>query len=212
MAAGDTYQLAIIGICNGQKIVNTHHFRAEAGGDLSSAIATDWDTNLKTSFLALLPPTYSIQQYKCVQINPEGPVGVEQAPTGTVTGGVGTVAGGLNVAQVLKWTTGFVGRSRRGRTFIGPMAIERVSGGTLIAGQVTNGATYITNMLARYGAGGAFEATARLVIWSPTLAAASSQNPPPAMGSALSASAYVLAGVSIAQAKSQRRRDIGVGE
>lgn len=211
MAAGDTYKLDIIATCLGQTVVNSHFFRAEAGGDLSTGIANDWITNLKATWLALLPPPYTIQTVKCRQINPPGPVGVEIVPGGTNTGGVGTVPGGMNVAQVLKWTTPYIGRSRRGRTFVGPMAIERVSNGQMIAGQITNGTTYITTMLGRYGAGGAFEATARMVIWSPTIAAATSQNPPPAMGTAGSASAYVVAGTSVAYAKSQRRRDLGVG-
>jgi len=211
MAAGDTYELAIQGVCNGQTIVNVHHFRAEGAGDLSTSIASDWDTNLKSTFLALLPPTYSITLLKCRQINPPGPVGADVTPTGTVTGGVGTVAGGLNVAQVIKWTTAFVGRSRRGRSFIGPMAIERVSGGNVITAQQTNALAYVTAMLARYGSGGTFASTARMVIWSRTIADNVSQDPPPAMGAAGSASAYVTAGTSQLPARSQRRRDLGVG-
>lgn len=211
MAAGDTYELAIKAVCNSQSIVNVHHFRAEGAGDLSTSIASDWNTNLKTTWLALLPPTYALALLTCRQINPPGPVGVDFVPTGTLTGGVGTVAGGLNVAQVIKWTTAFIGRSRRGRTYVGPMAIERVSGGNVIAAQQTNALAYVTAMLARYGSGGAFAATARMVIWSRTIADNVSQDPPPAMGIAASASAYVTAGTSALPARSQRRRDLGVG-
>lgn len=211
MAAGDTYELALKGTCNGQTIVNVHHFRAEDAGDLSTSIASDWNTNLKATWLALLPPTYSLTLLTCRQINPPGPVGIDFVPTGTVTGGVGTVAGGLNVAQVIKWQTAFIGRSRRGRTFVGPMAVERVSGGNVIAAQQTNALAYVTAMLGRYGAGGTFASTARLVIWSRTIAENVSQDPPPAMGAAGSASAYVTAGSSQLPARSQRRRDLGVG-
>lgn len=211
MAAGDTYELAIKATCNSQSIVNLHHFRAEAAGSLASSIASDWNTNLKAAWLALLPPPYTLALLSCRQINPPGPVAVDFTPTGTLTGGVGTVAGGLTVAQVIKWTSAYIGRSRRGRTYVGPMAIERVSGGNCIAGQVTNGLAYVTAMLAQYGSGGGFAATARLVIWSRTIALAHSQLTPPSMGDPLSASAYVTAGTTAAPARSQRRRELGVG-
>lgn len=211
MAIGDTYELAIKATCLSQQIVATHHLRAEGAGDMSTVIPTAWNTSLKASWLASLPTIYSLSILACRQINPPGPVGVEFTPTGTITGNVNTAISTLVLAGVIKWTSAYVGRSRRGRTFVGPLTADSAVNGTLIAGRVTQLQAYVTAMLALWGPGGTGVADARLVIWSRTIADSTSQSPPPAMGNVLSASAYVTAGNAQAIARTQRRRELGVG-
>ena len=166
---------------------------------------------MKAAYLLPLCPAQSLTLIKSRQINPPGPVGIELIPTGTVTGGTGTVAESLAACGILKWTTPYIGPARRGRTFYGPIPSTKASNGTIITAQLTNHTAFVTAMLARYGSGGTFAATARLVIWSVKLAQTFSQDPPPAMGNAQSASAYVTAGVALPIVHNMRRRTIGSG-
>jgi hypothetical protein len=211
MAEGDTYELSVVGRCLGQEIVNVFHFRAMAAGNLASAIAADFNTNMKTSFLANLPAAYQLQTLKCQQINPVGPIGIDYAPTGTTVGALATNPSTLAATAVIGWTTAYVGRSRRGRTFYGPMAGDQYTSDSLIAGRVTGITTFVTTFMGRYLSGGTFAATAQAVVWSPTIAGQYSQATPPAMGDPTSASAYILNAVVRTLIHTQRRRATGVG-
>lgn len=211
MAAGDTYELSIRATCLSQQIVATHHLRAMAAGDLSVAIPTAWNTTCKASWLAQLPAAYSLVILACRQINPAGPVGVEFTPTGTIVGTTATQPSSLVACGVMKWTTAYVGRSRRGRTFYGPLGGDQYTGGNVLAGTKTNMQAYITALLGLWGAAGSDAANARLVIWSRTIAGPGGQPIPPAMGDPASASAYVLAGSAQTIVRTQRRRELGVG-
>lgn len=211
MAVGDTYELTIKATCLGQVIVATHHIRAENSGDLSTTFASQWNTTCKGPWLANLPNSYSLTILACRQINPPGPVGVEFTPTGTITGNGAAAVTSLTAAGVLKWTTAFVGRSRRGRTFVGPLPGDQYTLGQLTGPRVAGLNTYATTILGLWGSAGSAATDGRLVIWSRTIADQVSQNPPPAMGTVSSASAYVTAGSGQAILRTQRRREIGVG-
>lgn len=211
MAAGDTYELAVKGICANQQIVTVHHFRAEAAGDLAATIAGFWEADCKATYRGMLPADYSVVSIACRQINPPGPVGVDIAATPPNGGVFAATAGGMNVAMVLTWTTSYIGRSRRGRSFIGPVTSQQVISGVIQAATVTAGQAYVTAILASFGNGGTRAATARFVVWSRRLAGLFSQNPPPAMGSSASASAYIVSGRTNTIARSQRDRELGRG-
>lgn len=211
MAAGDTYKLAIQGTCAGQVIVNTYHLRAMAAGDLAQTATDNWNTTCKTSYLAAHASNYTLVKLTATQINPVGPIGYERAPSSPVVGTNVNTAGALTAAACVKLTTGFVGRSRRGRNFIGPLGYDLITAGVLVSGAQTVVNAYFTALLGLWGASGSDASNLRLVIWSETIAAATSQDPPPAMGGSTSASAYVLAASLDPNARSQRRREIGVG-
>lgn len=211
MAAGDTYKLSLEGTCAGQKIVNTMHLRAEAAGDLSQHICDQWNTSLKTSWLACHASNYTLTKITGVQINPPGPVGYERAPASPVVGTNVNTSGSLTTAACVKLTSGYIGRTRRGRQFVGPFGYDLVTAGVLVSGLVTVLNTYYTALLALWGVAGSDLANNRLVVWSVKIADTISQATPPAMGSTNSASAYVLAYSIDGNARSQRRREIGVG-
>lgn len=211
MAVGDVYELAIKAVCLSQQIVAIHHVRAESAGDHSTTIPTAWNTTAKGAWLAQLPAAYSLQVLACRQINPVGPVGVEFTPTGTIVGTTVTQPSTLVACGVIKWTTSYVGRSRRGRTFYGPLGGDQYTGGNLIAGVRTNIQAYVTALLGLWGTGGSDSANNRLVVWSRTIAENISQSPPPAIGDPASAAAYIMAGSAQSIVRTQRRRELGVG-
>lgn len=211
MAAGDTYQLAIRGTANGQQIVTVHHFVAEGAGALAQTLVDDWLANLRTAYAAMLSQNYSMAAVACRQINPVGPIGYEAPPPAATNGGRAVGVGYQGACAVIKWTTGFVGKSRRGRTFVGPLSRDDVNAGVILAAEVVIIQAYVTAMMGRYGPTGTMEATAQLAIWSPKIASLFPQDPPPGIGTPTSAVAYVLAGSVNTQSKSQRRRNLGVG-
>lgn len=211
MAAGDTYELAIKGLVQGQQIVTTHYFRAEAAGDLTALIATDWVTDCKALYRTMQPTDYTMTELFCRQINPPGPAGADLALVAPNGGNAANASGALNAAAVITWTTAYVGRSRRGRSFIGPLQQGGALLGSLAAVEVTNKTNYAAQMLASFGSGGTRAADCRFVIWSHKIAGSFGQNPPPAMGSPTSASAYVQGFRVNTIVRSQRRRELGVG-
>lgn len=211
MAIGDVYELVLVGAILGQQVVNVHHVRAEAGGDLAPDMATNWATDCKAAYVALFPTNYSLTMIKVRQIYPSGPAGVEYT-TGLPTAGTQSNGpSGFNTAEVIKWTTAYVGRSRRGRTFIGPVSKSDVDNGSVVAGAITRLNAYVTALLGSIGQGGTHAADMRLVIFSHKIATGTVPTPTTAIGAAGSVSAYVTAGAPQTLARSQRRRDIGIG-
>ena len=210
MAAGDTYELTLKGVCQGQLIVNTHYLRASAAGDQSEHMADTWNTSLGSLWAAMHTTDYALQTISSRQINPPGPVAYERAPT-VSAGSNGAGSGTLTAASVIKCTTAFIGRSRRGRNFIGPLPGSYVVAGSLAAAHVTACNAYYNALLGLWGASGSDSANARWVVWSRHIAATISQDPPPDMGLPSSASAYVVAFHVDPIARVLRRRELGVG-
>lgn len=210
MAAGDTYQLTLKGLCQGQAIVNSHHLRAMAAGDLSQAFADTFNTSLLTTYRAVHSTDWALQTISCRQINPPGPVAYERAPT-TSAGTLSTTSGALTSAACVKQTSAFIGRSRRARSFIGPVPPGDILLGSLSVGFTTALNNYFTALMGLWGPTGSDAANGRLVVWSTTIAKLHSQATPPAMGDPLSASAYVVAYHVDPVARVIRRRELGVG-
>lgn len=210
MAAGDTYQITLVGKCQGQAIVNHHFVRAAAAGDLSVTIANTWNTSLLATWLACHPSDYTLDTIRVRQINPPGPVAYERAPSSSA-GTIAPTSGTLTAAVCVKQTSSYIGRSRRGRTFIGPVIETHIKLGVVVSALVGYVNAYFTALNNLWGVGGSDVANAQWVIWSNTIAHAISQNPPPAMGSPNSASAYVVAYHTDPTARVLRRRELGVG-
>lgn len=210
MGAGDTYEIVLKATCQGQLVVNTLYLRAEAAGDLSQHGADTWNTSLLATWRACHTPDYTLTTIACRQINPPGPVAYERAPTSS-TGTLANPAGSLTSCAVVKFTTAYIGRSRRGRNFVGPFGGSEVTAGLISSGITTVVNAYYTALNGLWGQGGSDSTNMRWVVWSRHIASTISQATPPAMGSPSSASAYVVAYHLDPIARVLRRRELGVG-
>lgn len=210
MAAGDTYEIVLKATCQGQLVVNTLYARAEAAGDLSQHGADTWNTSLLATWRACHTPDYTLTTIACRQINPPGPVAYERAPTSS-TGTLANPASSLTSCAVVKFTSAYIGRSRRGRNFVGPFGDGGVEAGLITTGFTTAVNAYYAALDGLWGQGGSDSTNLRWVVWSRKIASTISQLVPPAMGSSASASAYVVSYHTDTIARVLRRRELGVG-
>lgn len=176
------YQLTVIGSCLGNMIVNTHHFEAEATYDLvnvtdfskqadSGLLSADWVTNLKATYLALLPLDYTMTMVSCQVLETNGTwrhrlTPVETAQTGSGTGSVHGTAESLTGAGVIRWRTPQAGKRFRGRNYIGPVGNNAYVDGRLVSGYVTALTAYKDAMINRYTGGGASAGKWNLTVYS----------------------------------------------
>lgn len=149
---------------NAAEAVNVWHFRCPSAA--STTLADEAIAKLDTFFEAikahLAPDTWTHGRRVTT---------VDQVPnvvipaTSLTTLGTGTNRGPQQVAIVLSWQTAFIGRSYRGRSYIGPLSQLAIgtSGNAPSASALSDIATNAT-ALRTATAGGA-----QLCIWSPTL-------------------------------------------
>lgn len=210
MAAGDTYLLKLIGSANGQAVVNDLYVRAMNAGDMSQAFADSWNTSCLTTWRACHTSDYTLNTISVRQINPPGPVAYERAPTAGA-GTLGAASADMTAAACVKFTTSYIGRTRRGRNFVGPIPGASILQGALLAAYVTAVNAYYAALWGLWGTSGSDRANGGWVVWSHKIARTFSQATPPAMGDPTSASAYVVAYHLDPNARSLRRRELGVG-
>jgi hypothetical protein len=221
--------------------VNVHHFEASAGTEATlltdtlaqtyaANLGNDWRTNLQATWLAAHPNDYYLDTIRVQVLERPGNVNHRLVPQDITTGlpAVGTLAGpagDLSGACVIKWKSVTAGRSHRGRTYLGPVPGGNIVAGALVAGQKTVCDNYITAMINRYtGAGAGAAAGYVFTIYSrpysntgvptpeyqytrrgPT--GISVQTPPDYNGQ----SSFILSGSTDTTARTQRRREVGVG-
>lgn len=234
-------QLSIIGSCQGQAIVNVHHFEASAGTEatlLSDTLAqtyalnlgNDWLTNEKVTWLALHTSDYSLTRLQVQVLERPGNVNHRLVPQDITTGlpspgSLVEASDELSTCGVAKWKSVTAGRSHRGRTYIGPIAGSRITGGVLDASIKGNIDTYVSNMINRYtGLGAGAAAGYVFTIYSRPYsntgvttpeyqytrrgpAGLTIVTPPDYAGQ----SSFVVSGSTDTVARVQRRREIGVG-
>jgi hypothetical protein len=117
---------------NGQLCENVFHVQRDTGwtetdlGDTCAAIL-DW-TETK---LFLWPDTVVIQRVVARDLTTEDGIGLEVSPGIADTGTLDSPELPNNVALAVKWTTGLVGRSRRGRTYHMGLTEIQVTGNTV---------------------------------------------------------------------------------
>jgi len=125
----DGVEIVLNGVQNGVPIVNVFNVRDEAAPEperlLEIADATKdwWDTYLKP----LLHTSYTLQSIKVTALTSStGP----QVEANYTTGNVGTQGGdpsAANGAAVISWRTASIGRSFRGRSYIGAMGSDQLT-------------------------------------------------------------------------------------
>jgi len=194
VALGDVFEFAVRGRWADQRIINVFHYRAIASaGSEHTDLVTAWEASVKTPYLNVMSTEYTLEDYAIRKPNdPEFAQAIISASSpvaGARTGTVGVPGG----AAVITWTTGLAGRSRRGRTYIGPLSETDTNQGTFTAGFTSvlttfanaARATLIVDDIDRF----------QRVVWSRTL----------------SSYANVTGHVVRSYIRSQRRRNIGIG-
>lgn len=163
-------QLSLIGAADGNQIVNTFHFEATStteasltsdsvANTLAAALAADWNTNLKTAFLAQLFSNYTLNEVRAQVLERPGNFehrlasqSVFLTSGNTGTDGSAGIALPHSSCVDIKWRSAGGGRHARGRSFISPIQSGRA---TTNAQQVLNPNTSLYNtfaqaMLTRY--------------------------------------------------------------
>lgn len=134
MAVGDVFRFAVIGNNQGiDELVNVHHYvQTSAGGDDEGVDLIDaWVANVMPSFLDTFSELCSLVGFQVRNINqPEfgTDYSLPASENGTLTGEMVPP----QVAPVISWRTGLIGRRRRGRSFGWP-----INEGSQNAGQMS---------------------------------------------------------------------------
>ena len=174
MSANETYQLSVVGSCQGQDVVHTLHFREVAyvpPPSFEQRIIDQWQANCRASYVNIFTTAFALSKLRCQKVCGTLPLPVAVEETDTL--------GGQRVISRLSppWMAARVkengvsaGRSRQGRFFLWVPEDDDAVGVNLTAAFVALQQTYI-NTLGRWLAGGADAGEARLVVHSRKLAA-----------------------------------------
>jgi hypothetical protein len=230
------FSMALVGVSQSQSIVNVLHFEATAAQEalyLSDAgaqadglvLAADWVTNCLATWRLMHPNYYTLSKLSVQVLERPGLVNHKLVATDYTTGlpvvgnsALGSTSGSQTDCADIKWRSLLAGKSRRGRTYVGPLSDEMNAAGLLAAGQVTACDNWITAM-ARYRSGGADAAAHRHTIYSRPYNTGQYQytkrvggvltvvTPPDYAGD----SNFVVGGTTDTLTRVQRRREIGVG-
>lgn len=107
-------------LITGQQVENTLYFHkgtawdATSMSDLGQDLANWWATNIAPELVTALVMT----EVKVRDLTTEEAPGVVYTPPSTIAGEVDSLPAPNNVAWVVKFTTGFTGRSSRGRNYV----------------------------------------------------------------------------------------------
>jgi len=156
MAEADIVALRLIGQQNGQAINHVFGFQALTAGATRAGLATDFNTNLLTTFLVGKSNQLAFSGIQVDDIVPGTGARVEFAVTPAKVGNDSTSDPmPPKDALVITWNTLTKGRSYRGRTFETGRVEAGQSNGVWLASTVTLANAFATAMLARYGPSGA---------------------------------------------------------
>jgi hypothetical protein len=195
----DIVEAIIKGACVGQAVYNVLHFRNN--GDLALAtLATALEAGGALSFMNemmdFICDDYTVSSLLCRSNIDTTPGPQVEVPFSVTYTGQAASAGTLTASALIKWVTAVGGRSGRGRTYFGPTAQAGVADGNLSSGVFTDLQDLANRMFSIFTTGGEdYNGNWEFGIWSPTLAAF---NP-------------MLQGIPRLAAKTQRRRQLGVG-
>jgi hypothetical protein len=196
----DVIECILKGACAGQAIYNVLHFRDN--GDLGpAALAAAMEAGAGASWINELVDGLCNDYFigsiltRSNKDTTPGPQ-IETAFASGYEGQVADTAGALPVSAVIKWLTAVGGRSGRGRSYIGVLPQSRVVDGLLHVDEIAAIQGFLDATLAIFtSGGGSYNGNFELGVWSPTLSAFNE----------------VVAGVLRTAAKTQRRRQLGVG-
>ena len=134
----NTAKISLEGSLNGAVIVNTLYFRSTGGAitetslnDLVADVRNWW----RDRMLPEMPTSYTFERIVGTDLTIDGGLQEEKTPAED-----GAVLGGIlpnNVAYVIKFTTGFSGRSKRGRNYLAGLRVADVNDNTLSEAQAS---------------------------------------------------------------------------
>lgn len=135
MAVNQIYRLAVQSTVNfADDIVNVFHYRQVLSmiGNPAEELANQWVTDVLPSYRNVIPAAIAIQT---VQVRPIPPATEFFDLTLPTT--LGTLAGEtlpLTSAPIITWKSDFIGRSKRGRSYMPPITESHQDTGVLGAG------------------------------------------------------------------------------
>lgn len=154
MAAQEILQLRIIGTVVGETFNNVLHFRQRVADTGTAAeLAANFNTNLSNAWVNATGDEMSITRYEARALTPE----IQDPETAVPGDGVGNLTGDSLpsfCAAVVKISTGFSSRRKRGRFFIAGLVESQQDGGVLIASAITQMQAIVTALEGQYGPSG----------------------------------------------------------
>jgi len=181
MAEGDVYKLDLFQTYAGQRIMNSYHLARKTAGDPTqaecAALAADWKLHLQNHQVNTLQHTaWSVSQvagdpvvYSTTECKRDGGLRFEGLHVAPTAGGNSGEAMPPQSAIVVTLSTGFAGRSRRGRTYISGFVEAFQNEGQLTDAIVTAQQTNWDAQIAQYSAAGT-DPLWYLVVFSTTIA------------------------------------------
>lgn len=200
MAAGDILEIVLRGAGSGGAVYNVLHFRDEGGdGDVPNLIETAVQALMSTSAGVGIDNMLAETQYNLAEVSWQvispvlGALNVYSLAANRT--GEQSTPGHHVTCAVITWLTALGGRSKRGRTFFGPLAEAVVTDGVITTAFLAILNAACDAFTALYAVGGTETANYTFGVWSRTL---TSFEP-------------VISAICRTLARTQRRRQIGVG-
>jgi len=117
-------EVVLHGSQNGIPVVNVFHvdLQATVTAELLAQVRDTVVAWARYSWLPLLNSTYTLNEVVVTDLSTEGGLQARQPLTTNNTGAVASAAIGANSALVVSWRTHRIGRSYRGRTYVGALS------------------------------------------------------------------------------------------
>lgn len=146
-------EVKFIGSQSGQPVINVFHVdnKAAVTPAALTAVANTFESWWRTNIRGGIVSSYSLDQVIATDISVANGNQAIVVPASPRTGAVATAAAAANAALVVSWRTAQIGRSFRGRTYVGGLPQSGfVSANTFdsvyAAGFAVSGATLITTL------------------------------------------------------------------
>jgi hypothetical protein len=129
MTIGNRYELTVHALCGGGECITVHNIR-QVGAETVNVpydIMNNWVAGVQNPWLNAISAGYTLVRLKVKGL--DDVVGGEQPAAGA-----GVLSGDMlppQCAGVVTWTTGLIGRSNRGRTFVPGIPEGHQAGGVL---------------------------------------------------------------------------------
>jgi hypothetical protein len=197
MAQGDIWELVMRGQCLDQQILNVYHFfeaaTASAPELVPPAFAAAAYEFGAAGFDSVLPTEVTFPEASMQRIHPTLGSSILVPLTGIQ--GNQSASPMMNVAAVVTWRTPLGGRSRRGRSYIGPVAEAAYQDGEILAAPLANVQAGADQAILQFGPTQGAGLGYILSVWSTVLNVATG----------------ITGATARRLARSQRRRNIGIG-
>lgn len=197
MAINDIYRLSVEGISvAGTELVNVHYYRqvGSPGGDDGMQLALDWYSTVGAAYMAACSAGVAMVGFKARNLT-QPQFGVDYALPAPLNGSITGDSLPPQDTAVIRWTTGLIGKRRRGRTYMWPTGESQQSAGQLIPAHLTLLSVIATVLPNPAGVG-----SWQKVIYSP-----------PTPTDATTIVTDVTGGNADVYIRGQRRRQVGVG-